>query len=66
MKVFQIGNSNISCKGNVLNMEQDAQSIIDKLPLTLKELSIFVMRKNANCDGLNCKDFKVNRNKILR
>ena len=47
-------------------MEQDVQSLIDKLPLIPKDLTIFIVRKNVNVKDTNYKDFKVSRTKILR
>ena len=60
MKVFKLSKGHVSYKGNTLNMEQDIQPVIDKLPLTLAELPIFDARKNTNCNSTNLKDFKVN------
>ena len=66
MKVFKLLKGCVGHKGNILNMEQDTQSVIDKLPLISQELPIFVARKNINSEDTNHKDFKVSRNNILR
>ena len=66
MKVFQIGNGNIGYKGNVLNIEQDIQPVINKLPLIPSEMPIFVCRKSNPNSPSGYKDFNVNRDKILR
>ena len=53
VKVFKLSKGYVGYKGNMLNIEQDAQSVIDKLSLAPKELPIFVVRKNTNCNGSN-------------
>ena len=65
MKVFQIGNGNIGYKGNILNIEQNIQSIINKLLLILSKMLIFACRKSNPNSPNKYKDFNANRNKIL-
>ena len=65
MKVFKLEKGRISCKGNVLNIEQDFQHALDKLPLIPAQVSIFVYIKSNPNSPNRYKDFKVNRSKIL-
>lgn len=65
MKEFQIGNSNISYKGNVLNVEKEIQPVINRLPLIPSEIPMVKYRKsNPNSPSGN-KYFNVSRDKIL-
>jgi len=66
MSVYCISKGNIGYKGNVLNMQQDIQSVLTQLPQLPSNLPIFVARKsNPNCPN-GYKDFMINREKILR
>jgi len=66
MKVFRLEKGRIDYKGNVLNMEQDLQPDLDKLPLIPSQMPIFVCRKSNPNSPNRYKDFKVNRDKILK
>ena len=66
IKVFKLEKGRIGYKGNVLNMEQDLQPVLDKLPLIPSQMPIFVCRKSNPNSPNRYKDFKVSRDKILR
>jgi len=66
MSVYRLSKGNIGYKENVLNMQQDVQAVLTKLPQLLSDLPIFIARKsNSNCPN-GYKDFIINREKILR
>ena len=50
-------------KGHVLNLSQDVQSLLDKLPPNINNLPILVLRRSGTNDTYA--DFKVRRDKIL-
>ena len=66
MSVYCLSKGNIRYKGNVLNIQQDTQTVLNKLPLLSQELLIFVARKSNPNNPDRYKDFIINREKILR
>ena len=65
MSVYWLLKENIGYKENILNIQQDIQSVLTKLPLLLSDLPIFITHKsNPNCPN-GYKDFIINREKIL-
>ena len=66
MKVYRLSKGSIGYKGNIINMEQDIQPVINKLPLIPSELPIFVTRKSNPNALYGYKDFMINRENILK
>ena len=50
-------------KGHVLNLSQDIQSILDKLPQSVSNLPILILRRTGSNDSFS--DFTVRRQKVL-
>merc|ERR1719221_2091740 len=66
MKVYRLEKENAGYKGNMLNVEQDLQTALNKLPLLPSELPVFVVRKsNPSCSN-RYKDFRIRRDNILK
>jgi len=66
MKVYRLEKGNAGYKGNILNMEQDLQTALNKLPLLPSELPVFLVRKsNPSCSN-RYKDFRIRRDNILK
>ena len=66
IKVLKQEKGRIYYKGNVLNMEQNLQPILGKLLLIPSQMLIFTCRKSNANSHKGCKDFKLNRDRILQ
>lgn len=66
MNVCRLSKENISWKHDILNTEQDAHSVINKLPAIPEQLLIFAETKSNQSDLVGWKYFKTNRNNTMQ
>lgn len=64
MKVYRIKGGAMGFSGNVINLPQNVDDLLDQLPRTLPALNVIVVRRNNGTPD-NYKDFKVNKNTIM-
>jgi len=61
LKIYRLKSSgNRALSGNVLNIAQDIQEMVNILPRALGDTSILLIRRTMGDDGQSYKDFKVN------
>ena len=65
MKVCRLSKGDIGHQGNMLNMEQDIISVVNKLPLLPEDFPVLVARKNDPSSPGDCKDLKINKENVL-
>ena len=70
MKVYRLkgrDNGNLCFSGNVINVTQNLDSLVSKLPRNISDLPIVIVRKHHVKDDTSEKyiDFKVNMNSVL-
>jgi len=66
MKVYKLDKGRIDYKENILNIEQDLPPIMNKLSIIPSKLPVFICRKSNPNLPPRYKNFKINRNNILR
>ena len=61
MKVYRLDKGRIGYKGNILNVEQDIQPVINKLPFLPSQMPIFICRKFNPNAPTGYEDFNINQ-----
>ena len=62
----RLSKENIGYEGNTLNVQQDMQLVLTKLPLLPSNLPVFVAHQFNPNSPSRCKDFIINRERTLR
>jgi hypothetical protein len=63
--VYRLKGGSYGCVGHVVNLVQNVQTFISKLPRQISDIGMVIVRKRMGENIEDFKDFKVNKNSIL-